>query len=84
MAEHKISVGNVEVVSVLDGYSVKRVPTEIFPDSSMEGWREYPDVLDENDQIQSRYGSVALHSRVSSFSWTQACRQTPAASCWTI
>ncbi|MCI0841554.1 MAG: MBL fold metallo-hydrolase [Chloroflexi bacterium] len=63
MAAHKITVGNVEVVSVLDGYSVKRVPTETFPDSTMEAWREFPDILDENELIQSRYGSVVLRSQ---------------------
>lgn len=62
MADHKISVGNVEVVSLIDGYSVKRNPTELFQDSTIEEWREFPEVLDSNEQIQSRYGSVAIRS----------------------
>ena len=31
MADYSISVGNVEVLSVLDGYSFKRNPTQTFP-----------------------------------------------------
>ena len=62
MADNKISVGNVEVLSVTDGFSAKRDPTATFPETSIEQWREYPDIVDENDEIQSRYGSVILRS----------------------
>ena len=60
--EHKINVGNVEVLSVKDGFSAKRDPTATFPESAIDQWREYPEILDENDQVQSRYGSVVLRS----------------------
>ena len=60
--EHKINVGNVEVLSVMDGFSAKRDPTATFPESAIDQWREYPGILDENDQVQSRYGSVVLRS----------------------
>ena len=62
MAEHRITVGNVEVLSVKDGFSAKRDPTATFPESAIDQWREYPEILDENDQVQSRYGSVVLRS----------------------
>ena len=60
--EHKINVGNVEVLSVKDGFSAKRDPTATFPESAIDQWLEYPEILDENDQVQSRYGSVVLRS----------------------
>ena len=62
MAGNRISVGNVEALSVTDGFSAKRDPTATFPETSIEQWREYPEIVDENDEIQSRYGSVILRS----------------------
>lgn len=63
MADYSISVGNVEVLSVLDGYSFKRNPTQTFPETDIERWREFPEILDADDQIQSRYGSVVIRSQ---------------------
>ena len=63
MSGNTITVGNVEVLSVKDGFSAKRDPTVTFPESSIEQWREFPEIVDENDEIQSRYGSVVLRSQ---------------------
>jgi glyoxylase-like metal-dependent hydrolase (beta-lactamase superfamily II) len=63
MPNFKVTIGNVEMVSVCDGFSVKRDPTVTFPASKMEQWREFPEILDANGQIQSRYGSVAIRSQ---------------------
>ncbi len=63
MAGHTITVGNVEALSVSDGYSAKRDPTMVFGGTDIERWREFPEILDEQDMTQSRYGSVVLRSQ---------------------
>lgn len=63
MASHSISVGNVEVLSVMDGFSAKRDPTATFPDSDISQWREFPEVVDADDRVQSRYGSAIIRSQ---------------------
>ena len=62
MASNTITVGNVEVLSVKDGFSAKRDPTVTFPETDIAQWREFPSILDSNDEIQSRYGSVVIRS----------------------
>ena len=62
MTDNTITVGTVEILSVKDGFSAKRDPTATFPETRIEQWREYPDIVDENDEIQSRYGSVVIRS----------------------
>ena len=62
-ADYRIRVGNVEVVSAIDGYSFKRDPTQTFPETDLERWREFPEILDADGQIQSRYGSAVILSR---------------------
>ena len=62
MAERRITVGNVEIVSVSDGQGDMN-PTATFPDSNAEIWRsEYPDLLDDAGLIHPRFGSFVARS----------------------
>ena len=61
MAGYSTNVGNVELVSLSDGYPL-RPPLDIFPSSTLEEWREFPGLLDANDQFTSRFGAAALRS----------------------
>lgn len=63
MSDYTITVGNVEVLSVMDGYSAKRDPTVTFPETDIAQWQEFPEIMDANNQIQSRYGSVVIRSQ---------------------
>ena len=61
MADHKTTVGNVELVSLSDGRG-DMDPLDMFPESTLEQWRdEYPDLLD-GGRVRPRYGSVVLRS----------------------
>ena len=61
MAGHSVTVGNVELVSVSDGFPI-RSPMMPFPDTTIEQWREFPGLVDDNDQVSSRYGSLVVRS----------------------
>ena len=62
MAGIKLTVGNVEIVSVSDGQGDMN-PTEAFPASAVEIWRsEYSDLVDDAGQIHPRFGSFAVNS----------------------
>ena len=62
MADHTVSVGNVEIVSLSDGHG-EMAPTEVFADSSIEQWRsEFPELLDGVGHIHPRFGSAAIRS----------------------
>lgn len=61
MVAHKTTVGNVELVSLMDGQGGGG-PTDIFPDSTVEQWNQYPDLLDGEGNIHPRFGSVAVRS----------------------
>ena len=62
MSNHKINIGNVEMVSVSDGNG-DREPTFVFPDSDLEIWKsEFSALLDENNHLHPRYGSVIIRS----------------------
>ena len=61
MAGHSVTVGNVELVSVSDGFPI-RSPLMPFPDTSLEQWREFPGMVNDNDQVSSRYGSLVVRS----------------------
>ena len=61
MPSYSIKVGNVELVSVSDGFPT-RSPFMPFPDTTIEQWREFPELLKEGDQIGSRYGTTAVRS----------------------
>ena len=62
MPDYTATVGNVTLVSLSDGHG-GGVPTDIFPDSSMDVRRsEYAELLDESGHIRFRYGSIAVRS----------------------
>ena len=61
MPDHTITLGNVELVSLSDGFPL-RSPLTPFPDTKIEQWREFPGLLDGNDQYTTRYGTVAVRS----------------------
>ena len=62
MAEYKRTVGNVELVSLTDDHGGGPA-TGVFPTSTMEVWRaEFPELLDADEYIHPRYGSVAVRS----------------------
>ncbi len=61
MPDHTISVGNVELVSVSDGFPFSS-PLDSFPDTEIGQWQEFPGLLNENNQVRSRYGSVVIRS----------------------
>ena len=56
-----IGIGNVELISLSDGEPI-RSPFMPFPDTTIEQWREFPELLDADDQIRSRYGTTAVRS----------------------
>ena len=62
MAEYRRTVGNVELVSLTDDHGGGPA-TGVFPTSTMEVWRaEFPELLDADEYIHPRYGSVAVRS----------------------
>ena len=61
MRNFRTTVGSVELVSLSDGFPT-RSPIAVFPDSTLEQWREFPGLLDSDDQVHSRYGNVAVRS----------------------
>ena len=61
MPDYSINVGNVELVSLSDGEPT-RSPFVPFPDTTIEQWREFPHLLDGEEQIRSRYGTTAVRS----------------------
>ena len=62
MPGHKINIGSVELVSLSDGNG-DREPTWVFPDSNVDIWRsEYGQLLDADEHLHPRYGSVAVRS----------------------
>ncbi|HIB11205.1 MAG TPA: hypothetical protein EYO17_04660 [Dehalococcoidia bacterium] len=61
MPDHQITIGNVELISLNDGMPI-RSPMMPFPDTAIEQWREFPGLVDSNDQVRSRYGTVAVRS----------------------
>ena len=61
MAGHVVTVGNVEMVSVYDGYQIR--PAQMpFPDTTLEQWRQFPSALSDNDEINFRFGSLVVRS----------------------
>ena len=61
MPGYSITIGNVELVSLSDGEPT-RSPFMPFPHTTIEQWREFPDLLDNEEQIRSRYGTTAVRS----------------------
>ena len=61
MANHTIKVGNVEMVSLKDALAT-RSPVDTFPGSTIEEWREFPELLTADEEISSRVGTTAIRS----------------------
>ena len=61
MADHVLNVGNVELIAINDGFPI-RSPLMPFPDTTIEQWKEFPGLLNADDQQLSRYGSLAVRS----------------------
>ena len=61
MPEHKISVGNVELVSLNDNLPI-RSPFVAFPHTTIEQWREYPELMADEENGKHRWGSLAVRS----------------------
>ncbi|MCE2501734.1 MAG: MBL fold metallo-hydrolase [Dehalococcoidia bacterium] len=62
MPSYTTSVGNVELLCLNDGMPI-RDPLMPFPDTTIEQWREFPELLNEHDQIRSRYGTTGVRSQ---------------------
>ena len=62
MPDHTITLGNVELVSLSDGFPL-RLPLIPFPDTKIEQWREFPGLLDSNDQ-DLRAASIEALGRI--------------------
>ena len=62
MPSYTTNVGNVELLALNDGMP-KRPPFGPFPETTIEQWREFPELLDQHDQITSRYGTTGVRSQ---------------------
>ena len=58
----KVTVGNVEIMAVLDMVPPPRAPEVMFPDVPEEDWGPYQDTL-EDGQLQLYYGVWVLRSQ---------------------
>ena len=61
MPDHQVKVGNVEFISLSDG-APSRSPLMPFPDTAIEQWKEFVGLVDEQDQVRTRYGTLAVRS----------------------
>ncbi|MCH8894147.1 MAG: hypothetical protein IIB32_11660, partial [Chloroflexi bacterium] len=61
MPNHIVNVGNVELISLNDNLFT-RSPFVAFPDTTIEQWREYPELLADDEQGHHRWGSLAIRS----------------------
>ena len=59
---HKVTVGNVEIIAVLDMVPPPRAPEGMFPDVSPADWAPYQDNL-EGGQVQLYYGVWVVRSQ---------------------
>ena len=62
MPDYTTTVGNVQLLALNNGGSVLS-PLISFPDTAIEQWREFPELLDEHDQVRSRYGTTGVRSQ---------------------
>ena len=62
MPTYTTNVGAVQLLALNDGMP-KRPPFGPFPDTTIEQWREFPELLDQQDQITSRYGTTGVRSQ---------------------
>ena len=58
----KITVGNVEIMAVLDMVPPPRAPEAMFPDVSSDDWTPHQDIL-ESGQLQLYYGVWVVRSQ---------------------
>ena len=61
MPNHTITVGDVELISLNDSLPI-RSPFVAFPDTTIEQWREYPELLSDDKTEYHRWGSLAIRS----------------------
>ena len=61
MPNHKINVGNVELISLNDNLPI-RSPFVAFPHTTIEQWREYPELMADDENGKHRWGSLAVRS----------------------
>ena len=62
MPDHKVTVGNVELISLFDAHG-DMDPLQVLPASTMDNWRnEYPEFLDADGHIHPRFGPTAVRS----------------------
>ncbi|MCH8870274.1 MAG: MBL fold metallo-hydrolase [Chloroflexi bacterium] len=62
MPDHKVTVGNVELISLFDAHG-DMDPLQVFPASTMDIWRnEYAEFLDADGHIHPRFGPTAVRS----------------------
>ena len=61
MPSHQIKVGNVELVSLSD-VIMTRSPLVAFPDTTTEQWKEFPELMVNDEEISHRWGSLAVRS----------------------
>ena len=50
IATHKVTVGNVESVSLSD-VIMARSPFDHFPESTIEQWKEYPELMVDEERM---------------------------------
>ena len=61
MPNHIVNIGNVELISLNDNLFT-RSPFVAFPDTTIEQWQEYPELLAEDEHGHHRWGSLAIRS----------------------
>ena len=61
MPNHIVNVGAVELISLNDNLPV-RSPLVAFPHTTIEQWREYPELMADQENAQQRWGSLAIRS----------------------
>ena len=61
MPNHTIHVGNVELISLNDNLPI-RSPFVAFPQSKIEEWNEYPELMHDHENAKHRWGALALRS----------------------
>ena len=58
----RITVGNVEIVAVLDMIPPPREPSDFFPDVSADQWEPYREEVLDGGKVQLYYGCFVLRS----------------------
>ena len=61
MSDFKVSVGNVEIISLSDGAG-ENLMKNVFPGVSPTEWKRYPDFISPEGKLKSNYGCFAIRS----------------------